>query len=67
MKKRAFPSLSVTLVLIIAAFAGILADVHQPFWVIFKAIYLVLVFGWIAANLVGFALRFNRSRSNRTR
>lgn len=67
MKKTAFPSLSVTLILIIAAVGGIAGNPHQPFWIAFKVVYLVFIFAVIAANLVGFFVKFKRSRSDGTK
>lgn len=61
-KRRFFPAIEGVFAGLIPGVFTLFLDVHEPFWVTFKVVLLVVAFGIAAANLIGLAVvKFRRS------
>lgn len=58
-----FPSVSGIFAGLIPGVVALFSEVSQPFWVMFKIIFLTVAFGLAAANLIGLAVIKYRSSS----
>lgn len=57
-----FPTIAGVFAGLIPGVSAVFTDVSQPFWVVVKAILLVVAFGFAAANLIGLAVvKYRRS------
>lgn len=52
MRLPPFPSISTLLSTLILGIIGLFIVVHEPFWVIFRAVFVVAAFGYVVVSLI---------------